>query len=248
MKTERQSNIELARLVAVAGIIVLHYNNPTMGGGIAYAGNSVNLYCLYLLESVFVCGVDLFILISGYFLCTSNRRNLWKPVELILQVIIFSFGLYLARGLVSRGTISVKGIVTSLIPANYFVILYIAVYIISPFLNIIIQNLSDREMRTFIIICLLLFSIYPTLIDVFNELTGNQWNGLSTIGMYGSQWGYTIVNFLLMYMVGAYLRLSDFKIKKWKTGKMIGLWVVGIILLTMWAGLDMNTAWNTVIH
>lgn len=32
MKAERQSNIELARLVAVAGVIILHYNNPKMGG------------------------------------------------------------------------------------------------------------------------------------------------------------------------------------------------------------------------
>ena len=32
MKAERQSNIELARLVAVAGVIILHYNNPKIGG------------------------------------------------------------------------------------------------------------------------------------------------------------------------------------------------------------------------
>lgn len=32
-KTGRDSNIELARIFAIAGVIVLHYNNPLYGGG-----------------------------------------------------------------------------------------------------------------------------------------------------------------------------------------------------------------------
>lgn len=33
MKKERESNIELLRIVAMLGVIFLHYNNPVMGGG-----------------------------------------------------------------------------------------------------------------------------------------------------------------------------------------------------------------------
>lgn len=32
-KIERQSNIELLRILAIMGVIVLHYNNPVIGGG-----------------------------------------------------------------------------------------------------------------------------------------------------------------------------------------------------------------------
>lgn len=31
-KTQRQSNIELLRIMAMLGVIILHYNNPQMGG------------------------------------------------------------------------------------------------------------------------------------------------------------------------------------------------------------------------
>lgn len=30
--TERQSNIELLRILAILGVVVLHYNNPAIGG------------------------------------------------------------------------------------------------------------------------------------------------------------------------------------------------------------------------
>ena len=31
-KAKRQSNIELLRIIAICGVIVLHYNNVTIGG------------------------------------------------------------------------------------------------------------------------------------------------------------------------------------------------------------------------
>lgn len=31
-KKERQSNIECLRIVVILGIIIAHYNNPTIGG------------------------------------------------------------------------------------------------------------------------------------------------------------------------------------------------------------------------
>lgn len=30
---DRESNIELLRVIAMIGVILLHYNNPTIGGG-----------------------------------------------------------------------------------------------------------------------------------------------------------------------------------------------------------------------
>ena len=38
--------------------------------------------------------------------------------------------------------------------------------------------------------------------------------GLNTVSAYGDSWGYTIVNFILMYIIGAYIRLEEIHIKK----------------------------------
>lgn len=32
-RRDRESNIELLRILAMLGVIILHYNNPSIGGG-----------------------------------------------------------------------------------------------------------------------------------------------------------------------------------------------------------------------
>ena len=233
---QRQSNIELLRIISIFGVILLHYCNPAMGGAIAYVQpRSANYFMLYALVSLFICVVDLFILISGYFLCTTKRRNLWKPIELICQVILFKAGLYLLSCLRANKHFALGAFVRNCIPANYFVILYIAVYVVSPFINIVFEHLSKKQMKLFIIVLAAVFSVYPTLVDVFFELAGMEFTGLSSIGAYGSQWGYTITNFVLMYIIGAYLRLGlpdDFRPSRIR----LAAGIAGcVILLTAWA-------------
>lgn len=197
-----------------------------------------------VLESLSICAVDLFMLISGYFSCKGKKTTLNKPIALIAQVIIFSFGWNLFTGAV-KGTLTIKSILSSLVPANYFVILYITVYLLSPYLNL----LYERITKNFIALLFILFSIYPTIVEAFSQITGRDWLGLSTIGMYGSQWGYQIVNFILMYFVGMYIRKNIEQLKNIKVGKLTFA-LSGIVLLIMvWscvsemAGYNRNLAW-----
>ena len=211
VKKERQSNIELLRILLIIGVIILHYNNKTIGGGFEYVKyESIIFYILYILESVFICAVNLFMLISGYFMCTSYKRNLWKPIELVVQVILFSLGIYFFKIILKTDDFSIKSLFGRFVPANYFVILYIVVYFFSPFVNKLLYSLDNKQLKLFVITSVLLFSVYPTLVDIFRELTGKEWNGLSSIGMYGSQWGYSVVNFLLMYILGAYIKIQGY--------------------------------------
>lgn len=72
-KAKRQSNIELLRIMTMCGVIVLHYNNATIGGGLAYA-QGINLVILYYLESLLhVRLICLFLLVD--ILCTQSKRG-----------------------------------------------------------------------------------------------------------------------------------------------------------------------------
>lgn len=239
---ERQSNIELLRILAIIGVIVLHYNNPLIGGAITYAKeSSTNFYVLYTLESLFACGVDLFMIISGYFMCESKKRSIWRPIELIIQVMIFREAIYLVRVALHALPFSIKSAITTLIPSNYFVVLYCCVFLISPFINILIENLSMKSFRTLVLLLVLLFSVIPTMVDVLGEVRGEQFVGLSTVGMYGGQWGYTIVNFTLMYLIGAYLRKGQSKILEWKNWKLVICLIVDVLVLVLWARINDKT-------
>ena len=247
----RNSNLELLRILAMLGVIVLHYNNTDIGGGFAYfAEGSLNYYLLYFLESIDISAVDLFVLISGYFMCMSPKRNMIKPLKLLVQVIIFREAGYIASyalAVIPAGgsLLSVdllKGMLVSLVPNNYFVILYIALYFISVYLNRIFETLDEKKLRQMIIILVLLFSVWVTFADVLSAATNITWTGLSTVGINGSQGGYIIVNFALLYCIGAYLRkISE---KKYSMRNLLAGYFVTIVLLTIWSISNMLFGWR----
>jgi hypothetical protein len=70
---------------------------------------------------------------------------------------------------------------------------------------------------------------------VLGELRGKQILGLSTIGLYGSQWGYSIVNFMLMYLTGAYLKKEYNKLTVFASWKLITIFFINTALLVAWA-------------
>lgn len=74
MQVKRQSNIELLRILASMAVIILHYITPNAGGALQYVrntGGGINEAILRLLESLLANAVNLFMMISGYFLCES---------------------------------------------------------------------------------------------------------------------------------------------------------------------------------
>lgn len=229
---ERKSNIELLRIFTICGVIILHYNNPLIGSGITFA-SGINKVVLYFVESICACAVDLFMLISGYFMCVSYKRNLSKPLSLVFQVASVALGIYLLKCLLGLDVVTVKGIVRRCIPTNYFAILYISVYFISPVINVIFRTVSKQGAKRILVILFMLVSVWPTVVDLMSELIGNEWVGLSSIGMYGSQWGYTVINFAFMYYIGGYIRHFGFEIGNLR--KQLLLLIMSTCCLSFWA-------------
>lgn len=61
-----------------------------------------------------------------------------KVVELIIQVIVFREAFYVMSTLLNKEPLSLKEFLINLLPVNYFVILYGVLYIISPYINILL--------------------------------------------------------------------------------------------------------------
>lgn len=235
MSKERSSNIELLRIIAMLGVIVLHINNPTIGGALNFAASpSVNKYLLYVGESLFIVGVNVFIAISGFFLVENQKRNVLRVVELLLQVVLVNIAIYLIRLGLGNETWTLRSLIGKLLPVNYYAVLYSVIYIISPWLNLLVKRMSLKELARFLSVLLISFSVIPTAVDVLTEITGNNLYGLSTVGAYGSQYGYTCINFGLMYLIGAYVRLSD--IQRRISSKIIFFYfILCTIIITVWA-------------
>lgn len=232
----RASNIEFLRIFAIIGVFFLHFYNPIIGGAISSCSSPINEFILRVLECLFVCSVDLFVLISGYFLTQSHKRNYYKPIQLISQVILFSITYFGLLVFTSRTEFSVSGLLFAFLPQNWFVILYVVLYLCSPYLNMVIEHLSIKQYRNFVILLLILFSIYPTLVDVLGQWSSKEIKGMSTIGMYGSQYGYSVVQFFIMYFIGGYLARNPCLCSK----RILVCGIVNLSVLVFWSYVDKN--------
>lgn len=231
-KKVRNSNLELLRIVATFFVIVLHYNNAGSGGGFLYTAElGLHFHILLGFEMMAICAVNIFVMISGYFMCESSKVDISKPLLLFVEVVIFSSLRYALDCATGANILSVSGLVHCLIPLNWYVAVYVALYLISPYLNKIIRGMTDSQFRMMLIVGLLVFSIWPSVLDAVSAVTGTDLNLLSPMGTQGSGYGYTIVNFILMYFLGAYAKKSAGGTKQRPVLVPLTVYVMSIVLL-----------------
>jgi len=245
---ERNSSIELQRILSACAVIVLHYNGI---GHVLDFSSGISKEIMTILECLCVCAVDVFIMISGFFLYTTQKRTWDKPLYLFLTLFYINVTGYVSTCLMDGGgDFKLFTLVHGTIPPkNYFVVLYITLYIISPYINIAINKLSRKLFLSFICTVFILFSIYPTLMDTYQNILHSQVMGVSTIGAWGQQHGYTIVNFSLCYCFGAMLRKGDLMISKPKRKYSLSIIVsVACIYLSYKVGLFCSNNSQTLVE
>ncbi len=241
-KKTRRSNIELLRIVAALGVIILHYNNPNIGGGFgAAAKGSFNLAILHFFEVVFICAVNLFVLISGYFLRDSKKCDLLKPIELLTQLFVFELLFLCIKEIPTGNPITIGVIFTYFSPSYWFVFVYIGLYLISPYISAVWKRLKIRDKKILLGGTFTVFALYPMLLNMIEYLADCALLGINTVGLYGAQEGYTIVNFVLMYLLGCAVRdwEESGKHRDVKTGKIAALLLANILVLFLWVLTEM---------
>lgn len=245
-KEERIGSLDVLRIVLCMFVITLHFNNSNGGAALVLTeGNFYNHEFALLNESFTICAVNVFIILSGYFLGKNQTRRLLKSLILIFSVIGYNSFFCLVRMVINR-EFSVGIYVRSLIPVNYFLWIYVAVYLLSPWINIIFENTSKKNLIFLLLMMFGVFSIYPSILDLYSGMTGTTINGISTISATDSGAGYTFVNFIFMYSIGAYFRKYNPRIERYKC--MFG-YIISSIIIYMTIHITMNGLYysNTIV-
>lgn len=217
IKKERSSGIDLLKIFCMFGVIILHYNNRTIGKAFTYTPlYSMRSYALYFLQTMSISAVNVFVLISGYFMCKTSKVDVKKPIRLLIQVIVFRELIYIIKTLNGGDTLRWQIIWQLLFPKSWFAVLYAALYVLAPYINKMLSSLSDKNFKTFMWVAFIICSLWPYGVDLLEAFSGYNFDGLSSVGMYGSQFGYCIVHFVFMYCVGAWLRRFEGENKLWK--------------------------------
>ena len=202
-------SLDLLKIVASIGVIILHLNNPDNGNALGMAVASENWGAstlLIVLECCSISAVNIFLIISGFFLSKSKKRRVSKIIYMFVLCSGMSVICYVLKGLLFSQDIFWNELMLRTIPNNYYITLYSVLYYISPLINRALEGMDYKRLLNVIIQLVFIFAGVPTILAFIDENTGVFFNGLCTIGSGGSQSGYTIVNFMLMYCLGFTLR------------------------------------------
>jgi surface polysaccharide O-acyltransferase-like enzyme len=229
-KKNRDVNFEILKILLAIGVTILHY----CGAGMAVDNiPQINFWLLTFFKMAFIPVVDIFVIISGYFLSQSQSRSVWKGVSLLIEVFVLSLSIYLIKVVTGKIPFETGAFFSNFIPGYYFVVLYIALYLVSPFINYVLNKIKISSFTILLTISLLLFSIWTFAFDLIQEALQVRWLGVSTIGIDGSQYGYTFTNFVLLYLIGAYLRRKPIKTS---TPLLLFFYLAILSILVIWKG------------
>lgn len=230
MNEKRIASMDVLRIVLTIFVITLHFNNSMGGRAFIYTTN-INYELALIFESFSLCAVNVFLILSGYFLCNRKDRDIIKIILLMGMTMGYGVFFYLIKNILTH-SVTIGGIVRSLIPINYFVWLYCGVYVISPWINKMINNLRKKDFERLIVVLFIMFSLWPTVVDFYTSVSGTTIAEISFISANDNEAGYTIVQFIFAYCLGAYLKKYklNFQKKFCFTGYVISFAVIYIFL------------------
>lgn len=177
---KRNTSMDIIRIIAVFSVISVHfflhsefYNQNVTGG---------NMYIMCVMRTFFSVCIPLFLILTGYLmaekkLCKKYYLGIGKTLIIYLLAsiacIIFQIE-YLHIRLTFKDAI--LGILNySCAPYSWYIELYIGLFLIIPFLNIIYKNLNSKRKKQVLIATLVILTVLPTLFNIFNFDKADFW-------------------------------------------------------------------------
>jgi len=215
MNRMRNSNIELLRIVGMFLIIIGHFAWHTRWS----LANS-DLVMKSSIDSLWVggkLGVNIFVLISGYFLIKSSFKKK-SFIRVWLVAYFYTIVAYLMSLIFGLDTFNIKTLfkVIFLVGAgklNWFVTAYLIMYLLSPFINTLLLHLTKDRFQ----VLLGIFFGISILKTIFHN---------PSIGTTGND----EVWLVMVYCFGAYIRIFQNDLKKISRKIFIGLLALSLFL------------------
>lgn len=204
---KREYNMDIARVLLIFMVIVLHYNNRGMGGALNYAmTGGAKEFIVRFSESLCICAVDSFVILSGYFAVNRSSVLYKKAMYLLVACSFYRTVAYILHANFVIHEFSIRSLIGYLIPSNWFVCLFVSLMLLAPFIDGALSNYDEKKLRELVIIGGILFVAVPTATRLCADIANVDLSGIVTISILGDGEGFNIVTFLYCYIVGAYLR------------------------------------------
>ena len=202
-KKERNSGIELLKIIAIVLIVIFHVVNTlkTINPYISYSDYVIDLsvattdiwkFILTIFSYLGYLGNSIFFICSAWFLLRSSKYYKRKWFFMLLEILFISMFILVVMLIIRHGDISGKILLKSILPTtfapNWYLTCYLLFYPIHPLLNVVIQKLDKQHLFRF---SAALFVIYGCFAFIKNDLFFSS----------------TIILWIAIYFVMAYIQL-----------------------------------------
>lgn len=199
---QRNINLDLIRCIAVFCVVSVHFFLNSGFYQSAVVGK--RMYIMMIMRTFFMICVPLFVILTGYLMNKKELKlsyygGITKTLSIYLGACI-ACNIY--KILVLKTPMSIKDVFTSIFdfsaaPYSGYINMYIGLYLLIPFLNIIYRGLTTRKHKIILIGSLLICTTLPSLLNIKVNLVPNYW-----VTMYP----------LTYYFIGAYLKEYDLRV------------------------------------
>lgn len=243
--------MDITRLFALFSVISVHffYNNgfyqtPVYG---------IRMYLMVIIRNFFMICVPLFLLLSGYLMGGKRpEKGYFLGLGKTLLTYVLAALVCMLYRVVYQGTsytlIQAIVAITDFSGAQYswYVEMYMGLYLLIPFLNILYDGLESKQQKQWLLIVFLLLSSAPSVINIFRFADPGWFAEPSRSAVYHRlvpDW-WTDIYPITYYFLGRYLRDFPLKLSRW-------MHIFSILLLTLATGIfniyrsfDVNFVWG----
>ncbi len=198
---KRNPSFEMLRIISMLMILILHYNaRADVLLHLGVPAGAVNIFA-NIMESFAITGVNVYVLISGYFL-SKGRARISRLIAMICQVYFYTLLISVVMAAVGASSASqyssLYRIAEYVFPISsehyWFVTAYVIMYVLAPVMNAAMDKLSRKQMRTVIFLLLIWFCFVKSIVPV-----------LFPTDKFGYDYGW----FICLYLIAAYIRKYD---------------------------------------
>lgn len=181
MASKRLSNFELCRIVAILCVMLVHSTFASLGHNVSF--------WVMLLAGFSIIGVNVFVMLAGYFTATPKKTGLinlvfvcffWMIVTIAVRYVFHADITYKHFFFVTR--------------SNWFIPSYICLLFLAPVLNLFCNSVDKRTLWTLVFI-LLFLEIWFDWIPPQPSYT------------LGTNGGHSVLSFLILYLLARTIRL-----------------------------------------
>lgn len=223
----RNSNIEFLRILSMFLILALHANYLSIGWPTTEEAviKPISTFVRVSFEEICIICVNLFVLISGWFSIKIKFKSFIGFLFQCFFIIILMYAVGLA---LSKASLAPDSILQCfMLQGNaWFVMAYLGLYILSPFLNHYCEIASKRQLKNILII----FFIFQTIYGDFS-------NNVTFIDR-----GFSTFSFIGLYLLARFIRLHGRNLIK----RPLLLYIVSMIGLILWYWIPLRLGFSQI--